>query len=348
MAILILELSQGGRAPLQYIKVDHLPFTIGRGYDNDLILADDGLCARHLLLTQDESGQPVAVNRSSVNGSRINGQPLTNQPQPVTLPAQIELGQYQLRLLDPAMTLPPAQSRTPEHRLWQWGQRWPLAAISLLLLLLLELASSMTDLDFGRSWQNWLLSGVAVLLLPLAVATLSGFINRLLHHQWHYALHLSLAAGAILLLAAGHLLLPSIDYLFSSSSAASYSYKLWVLLVVTLFGGWLLRQLAGGRSRSGYGWAFAVSLPLLSLATLYEHSNGDNFQPQPALNNSLVWPDLRLAATEPLSSFISNSEQQLQQQLQQELERLAEQDEQKPQHEESGATASPGKPAAGQ
>lgn len=337
MAILILELSQAGRAPLQYIKVERLPFTIGRGYDNDLILADDSLCARHLVLTQDEAGQPVAVNRSSVNGSRINGQPLANQPHPITLPARLELGQYQLRLLDPAMSLPPAKSNTAEHRLWQWGQRWPLAIVSLLLLLLLELASSMTDLDFGRSWQNWLLSAVGVLLLPLALATLTGFINRLLRHQWHFALHLNLAAGAILLLAAGHLLLPSIDYLFSSSAAASYSYKLWMLLLATLFGGRLLCQLAGSSSRRGHGWAFALSLPLLLLATLYQHSSSDSFQPQPALNNSLVWPDVRLASTEPLPSFIANSEQQLQQQLQQELERLAEQEDDNPSKDEGSA-----------
>ena len=170
MALLILELTQGGRGPQQYIKVERLPFTIGRGYDNDLILADDSLCARHLLLTQDECGQPVAVNRSSVNGSRINGQPLTNQPLPLPLPTRIELGPYQLRLLSPDMRLPAATASNPQQQLWQAGRRWPLAAGSLLLLLLLELASSMTDLDFGRSWQNWLLSAVNLLLLPLAIA----------------------------------------------------------------------------------------------------------------------------------------------------------------------------------
>jgi pSer/pThr/pTyr-binding forkhead associated (FHA) protein len=42
--------------------------TIGRGYDNDVIVDDPYVAARHLRVSRDEAGQLVAKDLGSVNG----------------------------------------------------------------------------------------------------------------------------------------------------------------------------------------------------------------------------------------------------------------------------------------
>ena len=47
--------------------------TIGRGYDNDVIVDDSYVAAHHLLILRDESGQFVAKDLGSVNGTFLDG-----------------------------------------------------------------------------------------------------------------------------------------------------------------------------------------------------------------------------------------------------------------------------------
>ncbi|WP_298257419.1 FHA domain-containing protein [Bradyrhizobium sp.] len=47
--------------------------TIGRGYDNDVIVDDPYVAAHHLLILRDEAGQLVAKDLGSVNGTFLDG-----------------------------------------------------------------------------------------------------------------------------------------------------------------------------------------------------------------------------------------------------------------------------------
>ena len=46
---------------------------IGRGYDNDVIVDDPYVAARHLRVFRDEAGQLVAEDMGSVNGTFLDG-----------------------------------------------------------------------------------------------------------------------------------------------------------------------------------------------------------------------------------------------------------------------------------
>src|SRR6202048_5276233 len=46
---------------------------IGRGYDNDVIVDDPYVAARHLRIFRDETGQLVAEDMGSVNGTFLDG-----------------------------------------------------------------------------------------------------------------------------------------------------------------------------------------------------------------------------------------------------------------------------------
>ena len=47
--------------------------SIGRGYDNDVILDDPYVARRHLRYSRDEAGQLVAEDLGSINGTFLDG-----------------------------------------------------------------------------------------------------------------------------------------------------------------------------------------------------------------------------------------------------------------------------------
>lgn len=68
MARLVVEARDAHRRILGLFPVDDFPLAIGRGYDNDIILADPHVCPRHLQVDRDEQGWRVR-DLGSINGT---------------------------------------------------------------------------------------------------------------------------------------------------------------------------------------------------------------------------------------------------------------------------------------
>lgn len=78
---------------LEAVTVTHLPFSIGRGADNDLVLPDPAVSRRHASL-QREAGDFILRDLHSRNGTRLNGQLV--QAVPLRQDDEIALGQVRL------------------------------------------------------------------------------------------------------------------------------------------------------------------------------------------------------------------------------------------------------------
>lgn len=75
------------------IAVVHLPFSIGRGLDNDLTIPDKRISRRHALI-KDVDGRLCLVDLESTNGTFLNGQPVRQSV--LTHADTISLGGYTL------------------------------------------------------------------------------------------------------------------------------------------------------------------------------------------------------------------------------------------------------------
>ena len=53
-------------------RVERAEITIGRGYDNDVIVDDPYVAARHLRIFRDAEGRLVAEDLGSANGTFVN------------------------------------------------------------------------------------------------------------------------------------------------------------------------------------------------------------------------------------------------------------------------------------
>jgi hypothetical protein len=81
-------------------RIAALPATIGRGYDNDVMLDDPFVCPQHVRLSLDESGQLVAEDLASVNGMRLAGQSGRMDRVPLRSGATLRVGRTTLRFCD--------------------------------------------------------------------------------------------------------------------------------------------------------------------------------------------------------------------------------------------------------
>lgn len=88
-------------------RVAALPATIGRGYDNDVMLDDPFVCPRHVRLSMDEAGQLVAEDLASVNGMRLAGQHGRMDRVLLRSGATIRVGRTTLRICDCSLSVAP-------------------------------------------------------------------------------------------------------------------------------------------------------------------------------------------------------------------------------------------------
>lgn len=68
-----VEILSRHRDVLSRVRIDRPEISIGRGYDNDVIVDDPYVAARHLRIFRDEAGQLVAEDCGSANGLFLDG-----------------------------------------------------------------------------------------------------------------------------------------------------------------------------------------------------------------------------------------------------------------------------------
>ena len=170
---------------------DGRPLSIGRAYDNDLIVADPYVCPHHLQLGFEE-GQAQLVDLESVNGSYLdNGKARLGR---CTLQdgATIHFGHSVLRYHAGNSPVAPALRDAARSRSTAWlTHRWvfPLA-------LLLALASMLTDEWWDESTSDGLLALAQGLVYPflllLVWAGCWSLLNRVTAQRANFLVHLSI------------------------------------------------------------------------------------------------------------------------------------------------------------
>jgi hypothetical protein len=199
MALIIEVLNPRTGAVTSRRRVAAMPFTIGRALDNALVLEDPHVDARHaVLMTDDATGDVVAVDQGSVNGIQTIDQQRAERVR-VRSGAEIRVGRTTLRFRDEADPIAPA---IPLH-----GAALPVGPhVSVLPGLAFFVAVFVLV-----GWLEWLdttnRAGTIDALqtgLGLAVATsiwagIWALVARAVIHQGRFLTHLAIASGLTLL-----------------------------------------------------------------------------------------------------------------------------------------------------
>jgi hypothetical protein len=175
--------------------------SLGRGYDNDVMLDDPYVDARHAHIGLDETGSPVIEDLGSVNA--LIGPDGTRQTRMVLRPGTVvRVGRTALRFQDPDAPLPPALPDVPppaqRRRLPHWlGTWWGQLGVTAVAAGVFAWNAWLGT--YGKSGASDAVSTALALLLLLALwAGVWAVASRVVVHRFRFLAHLAVASGIAL------------------------------------------------------------------------------------------------------------------------------------------------------
>jgi hypothetical protein len=281
---------------------------IGRGYDNDVVIDDPYVAARHVRVFRDETGRLVAEDAGSKNGMFLD-RGVTPQAR-IVIDAErpIRIGHTLLRIRDAAYAVPAervAGGRVHTSRTGQIQLAATAAGLAIAVLgteaLFLWLAQ--TGEPRGSTYLNSLLFVSGMVLSWVAFWTI---LSRVFSGQVRFAQHLVVALSGSLLLTLDREFGQFAAFAFTWPAAVSYQYVVQSCIVagVCFF---QLREL--GRSHLMFkGAVVAALLGVAITVQAVQQSEAVSDFGQQAVVRRLMPPALRLGPVRDESDFFAEIE----------------------------------------
>jgi hypothetical protein len=276
---------------------------VGRGYDNDVIVDDPYVAARHLRIVRDESGALIAEDLGSANGLVASEDRRRLERAMLDGKRSIQIGRTRLRVREVGHPVDPELISRPRIRMW------PLA---------LGLAGALLGAEFLTSWLgqtteqkagDYLGPLLALCLALMAWTTGWAVMSRVFSGRARFERHFLIAVSGLLALTLLGELMSFGAFALSRRELIAYQYLfMWLLGGVVCF--LHLRQLSEsrevGRSRLKLkaGAAAALALIGIGMQTLYQWEASANADRQSFLRG-LKPPIFRLAHAQSDGEFFS-------------------------------------------
>ncbi len=278
--------------------------TIGRAYDNDLVISDPYVCPHHLTISVADE-QPVARDLGSINGLVEAGDRQRQVEVVLDGVRSVRIGHTKIRFRPRDFATPSTwvdHVATPPLQLFE-KRRWCLLILLLTLVFLLA-DSHLSSLELD----NWAEIGIGVSGQwgALAIwAALWSFANRVLAHVWNYLTHLSIICVGLV---ASALLETFLSYAGFAISADHVALRLGFLgmffyLSVIL---WAHLQFATlTRNRVLVGAALLVSASVATVSALSSYIDAREFSAQPNTQATVKAPRFQVAESQTPGVFFS-------------------------------------------
>lgn len=232
MAALILRIAARQGRAAEYRRFESGAVSVGRGFTNELIVADPYLGARQLCIHSEDGGLWLEVLDRS-NPLRVNGRVRAETRLPLAAGDEIAVGRSRFTVLREDTPVAPAR-RLADSR-WERLGAWR-PALALLLLAVAGLCSA--GLDYLASfsepvWQDLLFSSLFLCGLSVGWTALWSILARLIRHEAQFWELLALSAALTLLTLFAAVLINYASY--ATGMALAIAVADWVLAALLLF-----------------------------------------------------------------------------------------------------------------
>jgi hypothetical protein len=307
MAVIIEVLAWGGKSQ-RHFRVEGPSITIGRGYENDVVLNDSHICANHLRLDAVDDGWQLS-DLKSLNGVEIiknpstEGEPFSNL---LADGAEIKIGRTRLRIIADTH---PVEAAKELHRLEkEVGQlnRFSIWLPLFLLALVVDIASLYAHSFVEWQWKNIIPTVLATQVIPLMLALFWSVLGRFLREESNFLGHYSLILLASLVFSASGWLVGIIGYNLSAAFLVSTVFPLFVLLLVAILlsANFALATNMLARQRWAASIGFVALILVISIAT--QMQQWGEFSPYPEYFSAIELPALQISGAESVDEFINS------------------------------------------
>jgi pSer/pThr/pTyr-binding forkhead associated (FHA) protein len=240
-------------------RIDTAEARIGRGYDNDVIIDDPYVAARHLRVFRDEAGQLVAEDLGSTNGTFLDGDRTRLARIVVDGERPVRIGKTHLRIRESHHEVERERMAAPER------PTLPVAAVaalgaSLLGVSALQIWLAQTGEQRASSYLAPLLGVVAMVLVWAGIWAL---MSRIFSGSSHLLRNLLITLAGGLAFSVYHELARLLAFSWTWSAASTYQYVAgWSILAAVCF----LHLREVGRTRLKLKGAVVVALLVVAIA----------------------------------------------------------------------------------
>jgi len=305
MAVIIEVLGWGGKSQ-RHFRVESPSITIGRSYQNDVVLGDAHISPSHLRLDATDGGWQL-TDLNSLNGVEVVKNPHSANSDSATQlgeGAEIKIGRTRLRILSDHH---PVDAAKELHRLEQDVSKLNRFAIWLPLFLI-SLAVDIVSL-YASSFVEWQWKNVTFMILGgqaavLALALFWGALGRLLRNESQFLSHYCLILLAGLIYSLADWLVAIVGYNFSTELVTMIVSPVIALLLVALLlsSNFALATTMLPRQRWISSLGFVMLLIVVSITA--QMSEWGEFSPYPDYFSALEVPVLHVSRAESVDDFI--------------------------------------------
>jgi len=307
MAVIIEVLGWGGKSQRHY-RAEGPSITIGRGYQNDVVLGDSHISANHLRLDAVEGGWQLN-DLQSLNGVEVIKNPFADSTASTMVladGAEIKIGRTKLRIIADSH---PVEAAKELHRLEKdVGQlnRFSIWLPLFLLVLVIDIGTLYTNSFVEWQWKNSLSSILVTQLFLLVLALFWAGVGRFLREEGNFLGHYNLILLATLVYSLSGWFVGVIGYNLSAGFLIETVLPLFTLLLVALLlsANFALATTMMARQRWITSVGFVGLILVVSIAS--QMQQWGEFSPYPEYFSALELPALQIGGGGSVDTFIED------------------------------------------
>ena len=307
MAEVIFETIQ--RGVHHYHKVDSFPVTVGRAFDNDVILQDVTVSPHHLVIEK-EDDQLYLRNLSEENGTKLKGKKMSLERVGVETPCSFHISSIKGRLLSTDMPVEKTHIKDCSGFFCIFSN--PIWSVVLLLatigLIFFERYANTPVAKETFYYLNTVLPSVWTIL---GITVIISGISRISTHRWEVIPAISIASLIFLLPQLFEYAGQFGAYLFTDDTIATWlKYASKFIVIPALIAVFIVKTI-NSRWIPAAGIAVLVYSPFLAYQVLIlidELSLTSGFSEVPSYSQTLLPGDNRLNATISIDEFLKEAE----------------------------------------
>lgn len=307
MAEVIFETIQ--RGVHHYHKIESFPVTVGRAFDNDVILQDVTISPHHLVIEKEE-GQLYLRNLSTENGTKIGRKKMGEERVEVETPTTFHISNIKARILATDMQVEETHVKDCSGFFCIFSN--PLWAVILLAVTIgLFAFERYANTPVAKEVFYYLNTILPSVWIILGITVVISGISRLATHRWEIVPAISIASLIFLIPQLFEYLGQYSAYLFTNDTLGVYlKYASKFLVIPALIAVFIVKTI-NSKWIPAAGIAALVYSPFLAYQVLIlidELSLKSGFSEVPSYSQTLLPGDKRLNATISLDQFMKEAE----------------------------------------
>jgi len=309
MAQIIFETIIRGQS--YYHKIGHFPATIGRAFDNDIILQDVTISPHHLVIDK-EGDRYLIRNLSTENGTTLEGKKLGSEAATLEIPASFKLNNLKARLLSTDMPVEETYVQSCSGLFCFFSSPvW--AALLFLATIAFFFIERFLDMPITKEPLYYVSNVLPSVWTLLGITVIISGITRISTHRWEIIPAISIASMVFLVPQLFEYLGHFISYLFTADSFGSWLKNIASFMIIPLLLALFIVKTIHAKWLPALGIAALVYSPFLAyqvIGLVDDLNLKSGFSEVPGYSQTLLPNDIRLNKTISLDDFIKEADKE--------------------------------------